>query len=209
MRIGINLLYLLPGVVGGTETYAAGLLQGLAAIVSDNEFVVFVNREAADWPLPPKSNFTRIVCPITGSSRAQRYYFEQIRLPLLLRRERIDLVHSLGYVGPVIGPCPSVLTIPDSNFVDVAQTIPPHRRIALSFVSRQAARTANEIITISEFLKGATLSDLEASCRQNHSHPFGAAPGSDLVVNRKLVGVEAKVRYSRTLHCGFWRWGSA
>jgi glycosyltransferase involved in cell wall biosynthesis len=153
MRIGINLLYLIPGVVGGTETYAAGLLQGLAAIVSDNEFVVFVNREAADWPLPPKSNFTRIVCPIIGPNRAQRYYFEQIRLPLRLRRERIDLVHSLGYVGPVICPCPSVLTIPDSNYVDVAQTIPTHRRIALGFVSRQAARTATEIITISEFSK--------------------------------------------------------
>jgi len=32
MRIGLNLLYLLPGVVGGTETYAAGLLHGLAQI---------------------------------------------------------------------------------------------------------------------------------------------------------------------------------
>ncbi len=29
MKIGINLLYLLPGVVGGTETYAAGLVAGV------------------------------------------------------------------------------------------------------------------------------------------------------------------------------------
>ena len=153
MRLGINLLYLIPSVVGGTETYAAGLLQGLATIASDDEFVIFVNREAAGWSLPLKPNFTRVVCPVTGSSRVQRYYFEQIRLPLLLRQQRIDLIHSLGYVGPIISPCPSIVTIPDLNYVDLAQAVPSHRWLALRLVSTQAARTASAIITISEFSK--------------------------------------------------------
>ena len=45
MRFGINLLYLLPGVVGGTETYAAGLLNGLAAIDRGDQFVGTRNRQ--------------------------------------------------------------------------------------------------------------------------------------------------------------------
>lgn len=154
MRIGINLLYLLPGVVGGTETYAAGLLQGMAVVAAEDEFLVFVNREAADWPFPTAPNFKRIVCPVSGSNRAQRYYFEQIKLPKILRQHQADLIHSLGYVGPVFNPCPSVLTIPDLNYFDIAQTIPIHRRFPLRLISSLSAKNASAIITISEFSKG-------------------------------------------------------
>jgi glycosyltransferase involved in cell wall biosynthesis len=160
MRIGINLLYLLPGIVGGTETYAAGLLQGLMAVAPSHEFVVYVNHEAANWPLPATPTFTRVVCPVRGSNRALRYYFEQIGLPRLLRQWQVDQVHSLGYVGPLFCPCPSILTIPDLNYIDIAQTIPLHRRLPLRLLSTQAARNANEIITISAFSRYRLLQTL-------------------------------------------------
>lgn len=153
MRIGLNLLYLIPGMVGGTETYAAGLLQGLVTIAHDDEFFIFVNREASDWPLPTAPNLTRVICPMAASNRAERYYFEQTQLPRILRQYQIDLIHSLGYVGPVFCSCPSVLTIPDLNYVDLADTIPIHRRVPLQFVSTLAARNADKIITISSFSK--------------------------------------------------------
>jgi glycosyltransferase involved in cell wall biosynthesis len=153
MRIGINLLYLLAGIVGGTETYAAGLLVGLATVAHDNEFIVFVNRESSEWPLPSRANFTRVVCPVNGTNRAERYYFEQVKLPKLLRRWQVDLCHSLGYVGPVTCPCPAVLTIPDPNYIDIAHTIPLHRRLPLRLLSTQAGRNADKIVTISEFSK--------------------------------------------------------
>ena len=92
MRIGIDLLYLLPGIVGGTETYASGLLHGLARIDRENKYIVFVNRESADWPLPRASNFSRVVCPVSATSRPGRYFFEQLRLPVLLKRHSVNLV---------------------------------------------------------------------------------------------------------------------
>ena len=98
MRIGLNLLYLLLGIVGGTEIYAAGLLAGLAKIDRDDEFIIFVNREAEKWPLPKASNFTRVVCPVHAVSNAQSYFYEQLRLPGLLKANGADLVHSLGSV---------------------------------------------------------------------------------------------------------------
>ena len=66
MRIGINLLYLIPGVVGGTETYAAGLLSGLSQVDKENEYFIFVNQSAATWPIPGNNNFIRIICPVEG-----------------------------------------------------------------------------------------------------------------------------------------------
>lgn len=153
MKIGINLLYLLPGIVGGVETYAAGLLGGLASIAPEHEYIVFVNREATDWPLPAGARFTRVICPVTAINRVARYYFEQLKLPRLLRHWQVDLCHSLGYVGPVSLPCAAVLTIPDPNYVDIAHTMPLHRRLPLRVISTWAARNANEIITISGFSK--------------------------------------------------------
>jgi glycosyltransferase involved in cell wall biosynthesis len=154
MKIGINLLYLLPGVVGGTETYAAGLLRGLAEIDGQNEYCVFVNRESESWPLPQAANFTRIVCPVRAAGRVARYLFEQTRLPRLLARERIDVVHSLGYVGPLLAPCPSVVTIPDLNYIALKHVMPGARRTALRFFSIQSSRRATRVITISHFSKG-------------------------------------------------------
>jgi glycosyltransferase involved in cell wall biosynthesis len=153
MKIGINLLYLLPGVVGGTETYAAGLLHGLFEIDQQNEYVVFVNRESERWPIPQATNFTRVVCPIRAAGRASRYLFEQVRLPRLLTQYHIDVVHSLGYVGPLVAPCLSVVTIPDLNYVTLGNTMPGLKRTALCFFSIHSARRANHVITISEFSK--------------------------------------------------------
>jgi len=153
MKIGINLLYLLPGVVGGTETYAAGLLRGFAEIDRQNGYCVFVNRESESWPLPQAVNFTRVVCPIRAAGRASRYLFEQVRLPRLLARYRIDVVHSLGYVGPLFAPCPSVVTIHDLNYIALGHTMPGTRRTALRFFSIQSAQRADRVITISDFSK--------------------------------------------------------
>lgn len=154
MKIGINLLYLLPGVVGGTETYAAGLLHGLAEIDQRNEYVVFVNCESESWPLPQAVNFTRVVCPVRAAGRASRYLFEQVRLPRLLAQYHIDVVHSLGYVGPLVTLCPSVVTIPDLNYITLKHAMPGVKRTALRFFSIQSAQRANHVITISDFSKG-------------------------------------------------------
>lgn len=151
MRIGINLLYLIPGVVGGTETYAAGLLSGLSQIDNENDFFIFLNESAADWPIPENKNIIRIVCRVEGPIRYRRYFFEQYRLPKLLSQYKIDLVHSLGYVCPLRSPCPSVVTIPDLNYIDIAHTIGIGKRLILRFVSKQSGKRANHVITISTF----------------------------------------------------------
>lgn len=153
MRVGLNLLYLLPGIVGGTETYAAGLLRGLSTLNTQDELVVFVNRESAQWRIPPTPNFIKVICPVSAASRGMRYFFEQFRLPGLLRQHRIELVHSLGYVGPLQTSCPSVVTIPDLNYIALKHTMPLLKRMVLHFFSQQSARRANHIITISNFSK--------------------------------------------------------
>jgi glycosyltransferase involved in cell wall biosynthesis len=157
MRIGLNLLYLLPGIVGGTETYAAGLLQGLAEVGREDEFIVFLNQESADWPLPQSSNFVRIVCPVRAGSRRKRYLFEQVRLPGLLRKHQVDVAHSLGYVAPLFTPCPSVVTVLDLNYRVFGNQMSVPRHLALNFFVGQSARRADQVVTISRFSRSQIL----------------------------------------------------
>jgi glycosyltransferase involved in cell wall biosynthesis len=160
MKIGINLLYLIPGIVGGTETYAAGLLHGMAANKVEDDFIVFVNREAADWPLPQKANFQRVVCPVFGAAQSKRYYYEQARLPGQLRERHIDLVHSLGYVGPLFPSCPAVVTIHDLNYRwfrnrGLKALV---RNLALRAFVRLSARRAQHVIAVSRYTRDEIVS---------------------------------------------------
>jgi glycosyltransferase involved in cell wall biosynthesis len=161
MRIGLNLLYLLPGIVGGTEVYAAGLLAGLAQIDGENEYIVFVNRESAAWPLPDAPNFVREVCPVRAVSRVRRYFFEQFRLPSMLKKYEIDVVHSLGYVGPLWTPCLTVVTEHDLNYLAIGQTMPLGKRYLLRFFSVQAAQRAKAVITVSSYSKSVICDELK------------------------------------------------
>jgi glycosyltransferase involved in cell wall biosynthesis len=174
MRLGLDLLYLIPGVVGGTETYATGLLPALRAIDKDDEFTVYVNREAAEWPLP--DGFRRVVCPFMGSRRGARYCFQQVHLPALLRRDAIDLVHSLGYVGPLRTLCARVATVHDLNYRAFGHEMPVVRRRALEFFVGMTVRRADAIIADSEFTRSELVAAFGVSRAPFVMVPLAARP---------------------------------
>jgi glycosyltransferase involved in cell wall biosynthesis len=141
-RIGLNLLYLLPGEVGGTETYAVSLIDALARCSPETEFVAFLNREAAgSLPLPP--GVQAVICPVLARDRLARYRFEQLQLPWLARRHELDLMHSLGYVCPLLWPGPQVVTIHDAH---VKLSAARMKRLGRSFFEARSAQRADAII---------------------------------------------------------------
>ncbi len=151
MKIGINLLYLLPGVVGGTETYASGLLSGFRKIGSKHDFILFVNEETKEWAEKIAPMMRKVVCPVTGSNRQRRYFFEQLKLPRLVEEHKVDILHSLGYTTPLFTSFPTVVTVLDLNFKAFGQSMPLKRRLALSFFVRRAIQRSQRVITISNF----------------------------------------------------------
>lgn len=154
MRVALNLLYLIPGVVGGTETYARSLIRALAEEDDENEYVVYVSREAADLDVTPGPNFRRVVCPVIAMRRAERYTWEQAALPIQLMREKPDLVHSLGYVSPLVARCPQVVTVHDVNFLGHKGRRTPLGRGVVRFFVERTVRRADKVITDSEFSRG-------------------------------------------------------
>jgi glycosyltransferase involved in cell wall biosynthesis len=149
--VALNLLYLIPGVVGGTETYALSLIHTLATIDGSNEYVVYVNREGAHLDVTPAPNFRKVVCPISAERRSVRYAWEQTVLPLQLMGLRPRIVHSLGYVVPIAAPFRQVVSVPDLNFIGHRGWQNAAGRRAFEFFVRRSVRRADHVITISEF----------------------------------------------------------
>ena len=153
MLIALNLLYLIPGVVGGTETYAVSLIQALAREDSENEYLVYLSSEAADIDVTPAPNFRRIVTPVVAMQRAMRYAWEQAVLPMQLRSEKPALIHSLGYVIPLAASAPQVVTVHDVNFLGHSGRRTAIGRKAFGFFVEKTVKRASHIITVSEFSK--------------------------------------------------------
>ncbi len=153
MKIGLNLLFLLPNVVGGTESYAISLINALIRIDEQNDYFVFTNQESTNLSLPTSKRISRVPCQVYATNRASRYAWEQLILPRKVKSLQINLLHSLGYVQPLRLPCKSVVTIHDLNFYNIGHMMSKTKRIALQFFVTRSAKAADHIITVSEFSK--------------------------------------------------------
>ena len=151
MRLGLNILYLIPGGVGGTETYARELIREMTQqLKSSDELVIYASRETA--PTFNSSKQVRIVTvPIYAKNRFMRLLAEQLLLPLYLLRDRISVVFSLGYSSPIIHPCPAVVTIHDLNWYYHPEDFSAGNRIVWNILTRLSAATSNHVITDSNY----------------------------------------------------------
>lgn len=153
LKIGLDLLFLLPGISGGMQTHAVSLLNALAALDKVNEYHVFLNREAGALEWERRDNFTFHIASLAATNRPLRYMWEQLVLPVQARRIGLDVLHAVGYVGPLAVGCKTVVTIPDLNFVALGNTMAWQRRTALEFFASHAGRRADHIFTDSVYSK--------------------------------------------------------
>ena len=113
MRIGVNALYLIPGGVGGTETYLRALLTALAEIDSENQYFVFTNRETGPDLVPSQANFCQMPQAVRASVRPLRLAWEQTVLPLAAIRLQLDVLFNAGFTAPILCGCPQVTVFHD------------------------------------------------------------------------------------------------
>jgi glycosyltransferase involved in cell wall biosynthesis len=113
MRIGVNALYLIPGGVGGTETYLRALLVELAGIDGENQYFVFTNRETGAELVPKRPNFTHAPQAVRAVFRPGRLIWEQTALPLAAARLGLDVMLNPGFTAPILCGCPQVTVFHD------------------------------------------------------------------------------------------------
>jgi glycosyltransferase involved in cell wall biosynthesis len=154
LKIGINALFLIPGEVGGTETYLREVLLAMAQSFVDVEWVLFTNREN-DGSLKrifkqfPKFAFHLL--SLKATNRYARIIREQVDLPFRAALCHVDLLWSPGYTAPFFSPCPQVVTIHDMQYKRHPEDLTFIARIATDLLVRSAVRRCQKIIAVSEF----------------------------------------------------------
>jgi glycosyltransferase involved in cell wall biosynthesis len=112
-RIALNLTYLDPGRTGGMEVVARALLPALMeAIPSDWELCAIMNRRAAESEGPWNELPVKVI-DVDIQSRPRWAAAELTQVPVLARKVRADLVHSLGNIGPWASSMPRSVTVND------------------------------------------------------------------------------------------------
>ncbi|MBI3361411.1 MAG: glycosyltransferase family 4 protein [Chloroflexi bacterium] len=151
-HVGLN-AHLLSGRANyrsaGIHHYLHNLLQHLPAAAPDMQLTIFVGE--GDAPAGANVTVRRSRWP-TGQPPV-RIAWEQIALPWALAGERIDLLHSLAFVSPLIQTCPTVVTVYDLSFVNRPQNFRAFNRAYLRGLTGLSCRRARRVIAISHSTK--------------------------------------------------------
>jgi len=150
LRIGINLLFLIPGQVGGTEIYTRNVLNALASIDSTNRYFVFRNAETEAAITPAQPNFTDCPQPVRATSRPARLIYEQTALVGEVLRRRLDVLLNFGLTAPLL--CPVRMA---TVFYDLQYKVHPENLSALELLVYRtllpaSARRSRRIVAMCE-----------------------------------------------------------
>jgi glycosyltransferase involved in cell wall biosynthesis len=133
----------------GIGTYVRNLLRHLSRIDSSTDYVLICRHEDCGSVEELGENFRAVPEPSRPYS-----FSEQLRIPLDLRRDGIDLFHAPHYVLPALVPCRSVVTIHDCIHLRFPQYLP--NRFAYAYARSSlwvATHRSNRVLTVSEASK--------------------------------------------------------
>ena len=145
IRIGID-ARTLSGRFTGDRTYWRGLLGGLAATDTVNEYVLFIQAPLEGEPpqLGPNFQWQQIARPANSA------LWMLSAFPRALKAAKIDVAHT-QYNIPLLGaPCPVVTTVHDISFRVHPDLFLPKDRWILSTLVPRSMQKAAAVIAVSE-----------------------------------------------------------
>jgi glycosyltransferase involved in cell wall biosynthesis len=194
MRVGLDLLYLVPGETGGRETYARELVPALLERSRELELVAFVNRDAGPRLAAELGDGVRaVVVPVSARNRAQWALGELALVSLAARRARVEVLHSMANFAPAWGRFRRVVTIHDLQYRAVPELLSWPIRTGTSALVSLAARRADRIIAVSaagreEIVAGLGVARERIDVVPNGVRPPPAAPSTAGVRERHRLG---------------------
>jgi glycosyltransferase involved in cell wall biosynthesis len=163
LRVGINLLWLLPGQGAGAEVYAMRVVRALLEEPPPEvQPTVFANRRLARARPEELSNVPVAVAPVEGGFRPARIAAESTWLAREATRRRLDLVHHMADVVPWYRAQPSALTIHDLRALHHPEILGAPHATYLRTRLRPSVRAAAVVITPTETVRSSVVRDLGA-----------------------------------------------
>ena len=155
MRVGVNLLWLVPGDVGGSETWATGLLHAVVDRRRRPGIDVTVFATPALLAAHPwLEGFDVVRAPgSVGASRPRRVLAESTWLLAAARRAKVDVLHHAGGTIPFVRATPAVVTIHDLQPLHNPAGFSPLKRRYLQARLRPSVHGARITTAVSAFTR--------------------------------------------------------
>lgn len=154
LRVGMNLLWLRPGIVGGSETAAVATVGALDTYASAHiDLRLYAQTAFGCAHGDVTAAVTTSMFPVPGGSPGPRVVAESSWLPVELRRDRIDVVHCYGGVVPVGMGRPSVLTVHDVQPLEPGSVFSPLKKRWLHRMLPRSVAAAAVVAVPSGFVR--------------------------------------------------------
>jgi len=156
VRIGINGRFLIAKRTG-VQRAAYNLVKTLIEVDRDNEYIIFTGKEqqgSPEWNYP---NVTVVGDDLIPSESIRNHIWEQVRLPRLAAKYKIDILHSPANVAPLFYRGKSIIHIHDLCFVVNPQWYSFAFRTLYNLIIPQLAKRATKVVTNSNNSKNDLL----------------------------------------------------
>ena len=174
MRVGLSLLTLVPGISGGSETYARGLAAGLGR-VGMNDYVVLAPGLAPDAGAGLPTTVATGYPSSRGAAGRTRSLARAVIRPGALAGAltSVDVVHfPLTVPAPRVSG-PTVVTLHDVQHHDLPGFFSRSERLYRRLAYDRAARRATRVVVISEWARRRAIDALGLDPERTHAIPLG------------------------------------
>lgn len=188
--VAVNLLWIAPGRVGGSEQYLERQLLGLSA--ADIRATVYCTAAFALAHPMLAERHARVIAPGGRDWRGGRIAAEHTWLAL--RTRHADVVHHGGGTAPVVGKRPVVVTVHDLQYLTFPHYFTAARRAYLNAMVPRSVRRAAVVTVPSEYVRSTVIDAFDVRPDRVVVVPHGipAAVGStsgDLAAVRRRAGL--------------------
>lgn len=152
MNIAINGLFLSLKNTGGGR-YLTDLLAGLQPFGRDIKYFLFTNNNINREKIVSNPFVETIDCGWMVRFRPLRLLWENLILPRVIGKRKIDLLHAAGFTLPLNVSCKSVITIFDMTFFTMPKMHLPSKIAYFRTMVPLALKKADKIIAISNQTK--------------------------------------------------------
>jgi len=157
IRIGVDLLWVRPGQIGGTESYIRNLLEGLMQHApNEMHFVLFVSEDnyGSFEKYRESKKFELVRCNIKSTNIVKRILWENMFLDEKAQKWNIDLMFIPVYSMPrKKSSIPYVVTIHDLQALHFPEYFSNLKNFWLRWSWKRSVKRADRIIAISNFVK--------------------------------------------------------
>ena len=178
-RLLVNLLWLVPGRVGGSEESVTTMLRAVADELVPGEFpeVHLALTPAVQAAHPDLSErFEVQVVDLDARSKPRRVLAEQTVLAATARQLDARVVHHAGGIVPLAHPGRVVLTVHDLQPLDLPGNFTTTKRTYVRAMVGRSARVAEVVCVPSEFTRGRVVDLLKVPEERVVVVPWAAPP---------------------------------